>query len=90
MKIAFALYVALTWVLDVPVVQGDKIIQLPDNSRQILDLHKTYETEEACLAACKALELEGAAPSSLKALGGDGKRHNKAVMDYFCIEVPGE
>jgi hypothetical protein len=85
MKIAFALYVALTWVVDVPVVQGDKIIQLPDNSRQILDLHKTYETKEACERAVGALEREGAVPTSLDYAGDP-----KAVMDYFCVEVPGE
>ena len=65
MKIAFALYVALTWVMDRPVVQGDKIIQLTDASKQILDLHKTYETKQACQAACNALEFEGARPTSL-------------------------
>jgi hypothetical protein len=53
---------------------------MPDG-KQILDLHKTYETKEACVNACAALEYHGVLPSSLNA---------KAVMDYFCIEVPGE
>jgi hypothetical protein len=55
-------------------------------TKQILDLHKTYETEEACVNACAALEREGAIPSSLRTYQGDFK----ALMDYFCIQVPGK
>ena len=75
MKIAFALYVALTWV----ALNQDR--GYDDLNRQILDLHKTYKTEEACANACAALEREGLIPRGLV----QGR-----AMDYFCIEVPGE
>lgn len=73
MKPAFALYVALTWMIEPQGVH-------------VLDLHKTYETEEACVNACLALEHRGSFPTSLK--GGSGRQ--KAVADYFCIVAPGE
>jgi hypothetical protein len=71
MKIAFALYAVLTWVAP------------PDAEppRQILDLHKTYQTEKACESACRALENKELVPKSL---------YSQGRLDYFCIQVPGE
>ena len=70
MKIAFALYVALTWAVG-------------DAGRQILDLHKTYETKEACENASKVLDNKGVIPIGFSSGGNP-------VMDYFCIQVPGQ
>ena len=85
MKIAFALYVALIWT-DTPRLIDGAEIHVPDPNRQIIDLRKTYETEQACLSACAALQRSGGIPSGLDAPG----RRYKALIDYFCIQVPSE